>query len=274
LTSCGKLKPTGGSRTLRLRRSGVWSLNQSPILPANSARLKAAIDPSGGVHFVYQTDATLYAHFDGSSWTDEFVYANSYEAGIGVDSGGNPKVLLLAGGPKNSSDLLYATRSAGSWNVQPVASGPGLSYLKVALDPVGLLHFGLQAESEDQIAAIYGYLTAPDMTASWRNIKSATKKGGAPVVTAMLGLTNRGTLGASGFTVNYYLSNDNVFDGNDQRLGKAAAGSLGPSKNRVLKFSFKPPGSVSGKFLIAQITSAYPESEANTNNNLAVVEIP
>jgi hypothetical protein len=45
-------------------------------------------------------------------------------------------------------------------------------------------------------------------------------------------------------------------------------------KSKTVSFQFRPLGSVSGKFLIAQIASKHPEDNGDKTNNLAVGQIP
>ena len=156
---------------------------------------------------------------------------------------------------------------------QLVAGAPSLTNPMIVLDKLGLPHVGLTGSGGNQYYAVHAFLTEPDLVAQWEEIAPPVIKKGKAIVTGVLRVTNQGTASAGGFKITYLLSDKPVPDSSDPVIGKGGIG-LPAGKQRLVKFSFRSSKSVSGKYLIAQITPKQPEQEANIDNNIAAAIIP
>lgn len=121
--------------------------------------------------------------------------------------------------------------------------------------------------------ATHVFLAKPDLIAEWAEIAPPVYKRNQARVTGLLRVSNQGTENATGFRIAYALSDSPVPDTSNAMVGRMQI-TLSPGKTRLVKFTFLTAASVSGKYLVAQITSKHPEEEANITNNVASGLIP
>ena len=244
--------------------------------------MSMAVGPAGDPHFTYYvpnyTDWTVhYTHFDGATWSDELLPRFDPRYGgngrLVVDSNDIPKTVFSLRQGLTSESGYYAWRASSGWMFQLVAGAPSLTNPMIVLDKLGLPHVGLTGSGGNQYYAVHAFLTEPDLVAQWEEIAPPVIKKGKAIVTGVLRVTNQGTASAGGFKITYLLSDKPVPDSSDPVIGKGGIG-LPAGKQRLVKFSFRSSKSVSGKYLIAQITPKQPEQEANIDNNIAAAIIP
>jgi hypothetical protein len=257
------------------KSSDQWSRNCSPF-SYTGYYFFMDLDPSCRPHFAYVDSMGLHhSYFDGANWSDEIAESSvDFGGSIAVGPDGNPGLLYTQRLGRNDA-AVYSVRKGGVWLPHVVGRGPGMNMGysdALSLDPVGLPHGGLSVYAGPNFA-VYGQLTLPDLTATWEPITTATNKGKF-TVTGRLHVSNRGTASGGGFSVLYFLSDDDQLDDNDVAVGKSAIGSVGVGKQRVITFNYRPTASVSGKYLIAQISSKAPDKEAPGTNNTAAGQIP
>lgn len=272
-----------------VKRSGSWTENCGCAdVHADFLRLVGlvpmALDSAARPHFVYDAIANGlsagldYCYFDGTNWNTQTISTIAFDGALAIDSFDVAKVVLLepskpksmTGGPTLA---VYGKLQGTTWQFQTIARAPSLELVGMSLDPLGLPHAGATAPTFPNTFAVYAFLAEPDLTATWQSIETATNRRGALIVTGNLDVVNQGTAAGSGFTVKFYLSDSAVLGSDATFLGQKGV-SLGVGAKTTLKFTFKPSGAVSGKYLIANITSRNPQNEANTANNTAAGQIP
>lgn len=268
-----------------VKNAGSWSENCGCAdVPDSGGTFSMALDSAARPHFVYNAVANAlfvgldYCYFDGANWNTQTVSTIGFDGALAIDSFGVAKVVLLepskpktmSGGPTLA---VYGKLQGTTWQFQTIARAPSLGGVGMALDPLGLPHAGATVLTFPNTFAVYAFLTEPDLTATWQSIETATNRRGALIVTGNLDVINQGTAAGSGFAVKFYLSDSAVLASDATFLGQKGV-SLGVGAQRTLKFAFRPVGAVSGKYLIANITSRNPQSEANTANNSAAGQIP
>ena len=149
----------------------------------------------------------------------------------------------------------------------------GFGGLALDVDRAGLPHlvFTLFTNGGSSFVA-YGAETLPALAAQWQSVTSAVKAG-KTAVTGTLQVTNFGTAAAAGFTVDYYLSADDQLDPSDTLIGHSAL-ALAAGQAKTIKFTHVLSDSVSGEYLIADISTANPQNEGDTSTNVAASQIP
>ena len=120
------------------------------------------------------------------------------------------------------------------------------------------------------------YFTAPvpDLTGQWSSLIQTckTSKTTKCKITGSLIIQNVGTLNASSSRVNFYLSDDAVYDEGDTFLKSVSTGSIkaGASKTKKLSYSLPVDESATGRYIIAVIDADNGVAESNEGNNQVV----
>jgi hypothetical protein len=235
----------------------------------------------GGIPEVVYGDiaAAKLARFDGTEWSIQTVADAShlgvnriYSTAFAIDSTGSAKIMFVGDG--KHQELIYGEQQGATFNLTDLGNANfGLSDISLAVDSEGLPHATFWASTAGGAYQLYAAETLPDLTGQWLSITPKVSSRGA-IVTGQIVVNNLGTAPAAGFKVNYYLSADNQLDQTDELVGHASIG-IAAGQQKVVSFTSHPlPGPVSGEYLIASINPGNQLAEANTNNNVAAVQIP
>ena len=235
------------------------------------------------IAYINNDSSVRLATFDGTNWTPTIIIDGGLygvsdlgHLSFARDSAGFGSVAFTAfGGGGGNNDLFYAhQQSDGTWAVTELASSSKISFQPVGVgmdvDQAGLPHIVFGLETPGNYEA-YGAKTLTAIGVQWESIASAIKAGKTQV-TGTLQVKNFGTAAATGFSLSYYLSADNQLDPSDALLGHGAI-VLGAGQTKTSKFTFARSGTLSGGYLIAEITTLNPQNEADTSNNVAVSQI-
>ncbi len=235
-----------------------------------------ALAQDGTPEVSYSSDANTInvARFDGAAWSTQLTFAaNSFGltalrfAALAIDPTGVAKIMLVT----ESDTLYYALQQGNTWAVTDLGGGVQLQHVSLGLDSVGLPHIALWIALAGN-RQLYGALTLPDLIDQWQSLTPRMVSGNT-VLSGKLLVSNVGTAPAARFAVNYYLSSDNKLDSGDTLLGHARL-AVGTGQHKVVIFNSSHSGSLSGEYLIAAVSPPNPQSEANLDNNVAVISIP
>jgi hypothetical protein len=265
-------------------RNGVW--NGTCF---DSANLESGVwvgFGAGGapeIAYIHNDASVNLATFDGTNWTPTVIVDGGLygvtdlrSLGFATDSAGFGSVAFTAfGGGGGNNDLYYAhQQSDGTWAATYLGGSEEISFQPVGVgmdvDRAGAPHivFGLETPGVDEA---YLAQTLPALAVQWKSVTSATKAGKTRV-TGTLQVTNFGTAAAAGFSVSYYLSADNQLDPSAALIGHSPV-ALGAGQTRTMQFSLARNGTLSGEYLIAEISTAHPQNEADTSTNVAAGQI-
>lgn len=261
--------------------NGVWNGECFDSYFGSEAFVGLAAD--GSPEVAYADDGPIkLATFDGTSWSVVPVIdasGQNLSAGnisFATDSNGRGSLFFLAGGPKpKEASIFYAhEQSNGSWQATDLGGSPFLNFfsLAMALDPAGLPHLVFSVVTSVVAFVGYGAETLPALAAQWESVTSAAKAG-KTAVTGTLQVTNFGSAAAAGFTVDYYLSADDQLDPSATLIGHSAL-ALAAGQAKTIKFNHVLSDTVSGEYLIADISTPNPQNEADTSTNVAASQIP
>jgi hypothetical protein len=119
-----------------------------------------------------------------------------------------------------------------------------------------------------------GVAIKPDLFGAWSNVSRTGPRKGVYTVSGTFTTTNTGPINVNNVVVNFYLSDDNVFNGNDILVGtyKYKVISAGSSKPTTIRFS--RTSNPARKYLIGVIDPSGTIDESNENNNSADIIIP
>jgi hypothetical protein len=236
--------------------------------------------PGGIPEVVYGDIATAkLARFDGTDWSIRRVADAShlgvngiYSTAFAIDSTGSAKIMFVGDG--KHQELIYGEQQGATFNLTDLGNANfGLSDISLAVDSEGLPHATFWASTAGGAYQLYAAQTLPDLTGQWLSITPKVSSRGA-IVRGQIVVNNLGTSPATGFKVNYYLSADNQLDQTDELVGNGSIG-VGAGQQKVITFTSHPlSGAVSGEYLIASINPGNQIAEANTNNNIAAIQIP
>ena len=251
-----------------VKTSDSWNVDQcfsGGLFPSialdqeNRPRLAFGGENNAGAHYV---------EFDGAQWTDTLLSAEGTSATVNIDAANDPRILLTTV-ERRRTLAVYLHRFEGTWFGRALGSAPSLSLGSLDLDPAGFPHGTLSASGAmSPFVQVYAFETGADLTPAGLTIANSSQG-----LQAQLTVANRGSAAGSGFKASFFVSDDATLSPDDTPL-KTLNISAPAGKQRTFSFKFQPDGSVSGKFLIAQITSKHPEAEGNTTNNVASVQIP
>jgi uncharacterized repeat protein (TIGR01451 family) len=115
-------------------------------------------------------------------------------------------------------------------------------------------------------------IDGPDFTGSWQSITQSCKGSGATRKCKLEGtvvVENRGTQKAASSALQFYLSDNSVFDAGDTLLASTTTSSIktGKAKKKKLKVTLPIGSNASGQYVIAVLDPVNSEAEGNESNN-------
>ena len=115
-------------------------------------------------------------------------------------------------------------------------------------------------------------IDGPDFTGSWQSITQNCKGSGANQKCKLKGtvvVENRGTQKAASSALQFYLSDNSVFDAGDTLLASTTTSSVktGKAKKKKLKVTLPIGSNASGQYVIAVLDPVNSEAERNESNN-------
>jgi hypothetical protein len=249
--------------------SGAWSTTPLGVDGANAS---IALDAAGSPHVAaaFNTGDTTSSleHFwyVGGQWQHENIVdlgefapweAVPEDVSLVADATGRlvalASITVVRSYGHFASFPFFAYFNGVRW--RPVLAGPALTGVEVSLaaGPDGAFH-GTYSTWRDKksVQSRYARLTLPDLEATWTDFQSAAVAGGVRV-DGHVRVRNLGLAGSKPVRMTFYLSDDDVFDAQDQRVGRAKSvpGLRGREWNA--RVSFTIPGAASGKRLLAVI---------------------
>jgi hypothetical protein len=248
--------------------SGTW---RTTALGNGGASASVALDAAGRPHIAAAFNSGVATHSlehfwnVGGTWLQEDILDLSDFDPVQVSPGYVSLVadakgrlvafasLELSLGDLNSRVPVFAYFNGSRWrNVQggpfltggrvSLAAGPDGAFHGVYGRPIGLV--GRQVR--------YSRLRLPDLEATWTDFQSAAVAGGARV-DGHVRVRNLGLAGSKPVRMTFYLSDDDVFDAQDQRVGRAKSVPGLRVRDWSVRVSFTVPGAASGKRLLAVI---------------------
>ena len=115
----------------RTATAGVLQLTDNAVSETGT---DVALDPTGGVHVVYERGGTIYYRGKtASGWSTEEAVATGTSPAVGAGASGIPQVAFLSGG-----SLWHTARVEGAWT-DPVEIGPATT-VDMAVDPNDVAH--------------------------------------------------------------------------------------------------------------------------------------
>ena len=238
-----------------VKRAGTWSVTDTGLATSSILGLSLALDSTNQPGIVFDSGTSAaYAHFDGTSWSEQTILANSQPSNLLFGAGDVPTTVEIV---ENSKKALYAQDINGAWQFQTIGQGPGLGSALVGLDALGIPHLGLEAGTMDVSVAVFAYLAEPALSIALEQIESATVKS-KQKITGRLQLMNEGSGGGGKFKVSYYLSDGPTIDGSARSLGTKEVDAPQAETSATSSFSFTSTSVVSGKYLVAQIAPGNP----------------
>jgi hypothetical protein len=248
------VEPIGDHLMYAVKRAGTWSVTDTGLTAPYGGGTYLALDSINNPGIVLTSGGSAYyAHFDGSSWSEQSILAGALTSNLVYGAGDVPTVIAI----ENSKKALYAQEINGAWQFQTIGQGPGLGGAWFGLDGLGIPHAGVEAGGMAANVAVFAYLAEPALSIALEQVQSVTMKS-KQKITSMLQVLNQGSGGGEKFKVSYFLSDDPTIDDSATSLGTKDVLAPEAGASATSSFSFSVGGSVSGKYLIAQIAPRSP----------------
>ncbi len=114
----------------------------------------------------------------------------------------------------------------------------------------------------------------PDLYVAWSNVSKSGPKKGLYSVSGAFTTTNGGSASVSNVTVNFYLSDDGVYNSGDKLAGTYKSKILAAGASKTTTVRFISAADPTGKFVIAVIDPLNSITESDESNNSAAASIP
>ena len=220
-----------------------------------------------------------YTTYNGLEWiteaipTDVQTGAYSDYARIAIDAFDNIHMSVgyhLLSGEVDIGFLRYSRRDVnGSSSIQ-IDSQYSIEH-SMALDRLGLPHIAYLQPLKGSYVLEYASVSMSELSGEAVTYSIGTNKGKKSVNAQVL-ISNNGTQSIKKSDVAFYISDNDIFEPGDLRVGKAAKiSNLLPGQSRTISFSIPYTATMSGKKLLAVIDSAKAVSEINEGNNVIVI---
>lgn len=200
---------------------------------------------------------TMLTSSDGTAWTDRSVdpfhelYAIAY---------GNDTFIVAGDGGK-----LLSSRDAVTWTEKGVSTEAGLYGITYGN--------GVFVAVGDHEIIQLADLPLPDLTGEWISLIpkcKTTPSGTTCKITGTLKIENIGKKEVSSCSVGSYLSDDEVYDGEDTLLKEVSIGKIKMGTSKTVKLVYSFPFDLSGKYIIAIIDEINSVTESDKTNNLII----
>ena len=122
------------------------------------------------------------------------------------------------------------------------------------------------------VKEVYALFEWPDLSGSFMSISRQQKKSVFSLSALLAVYTGAGN--SSNVTVNFYLSDDSIYDGEDTLISTSIIKSIKLDSSRTVKLNYTSPVSPAGKYLIALIDPANEITESEDGNNTVTAYIP
>ncbi len=220
--------------------------------------------------FYASVAATKYAAWSGTMWSFTTL-PDGAATSLALDGSGRPHVSF---GAIVGNDLEWTySMDPGSGFVGVALPGPGIFHrnTSIALDALGLPHITANTTNG---TLRYAQLRLADIGGAFQNV-SRTPLVSGDRLTARLEVFNLGNLNTRPVSVQFYLSDNGVFDAGDLPLGPPRnVGAIAPGKDKLVNFSHTFAGTVPGTHLFAVLDSAEKNVETSEVNNTVSGIIP
>ena len=276
---CHTLFHRSGSLLYATNSAGTWlevAISVSPYVLGS-----LVLDAEGRPHAAVSNAGTapngtvLHLWNDGSGWQSEQVlpadepFPTRYVRGLGIDDAGHLFIAHTDARYVRGEVVVHirlAHHDGTGWRRVPSGTAVRAELGSFALGADGALHFACAG-----VGVLHVEITLPDLESAWTSVEEAPA-GEAIRIAGTLRVANLGAGRSAPTRIEYYLSDDDLFDPSDERVGRARRlDFIRPDRERSFPVSLTLPATAAGRYLLAVVDPDARRDDIDRPNNTAAV---